>query len=75
MSWPTAARRSWPTGGHIDFIKPLETFASGELGYCVGICQATNAGVTVDGRILLVIREIRGKWMIVAHQTVVRDQP
>jgi ketosteroid isomerase-like protein len=68
-------RRGIVAGGHIDFIKPLETFASGELGYCVGIYQATNTGVTVDGRILLVFRKIKGKWLIVAHETVVRDQP
>lgn len=68
-------RRGIAAGGRIDFIKPLETFASGELGYSAGIYQATNAGVTVDGRILLVFRKIEGRWRIVAHQTVVRDQP
>jgi ketosteroid isomerase-like protein len=62
-------------GGHIDFIKPLTIFRSGDLGYCAGTYQATNAGVTVDGRILLVFKKVNNKWLIAAHQTVVRDQP
>lgn len=68
-------RRGIGAGGHVDFIKPLTVFASEGLGYAAGIYQATNAGVTVDGRILLVFRKINGKWVIAAHQTVVRDQP
>ena len=67
--------RGIKAGGHIDFIKPLEVFSSGDLGYAAGIYQATNAGVTVDGRVLLVFKRIGGKWMIAAHETVVRDQP
>jgi len=68
-------KRGIAAGGHIDLIKPLKVFASGELGYCAGVYQATNAGVTVDGRILLVFRKMDGKWLIAAHETVVRDQP
>ena len=68
-------RRGIAAGGHIDFIKPLAVFQSGDLGYCPGTYQATNAGVTVDGRILIVLRKVKGKWLIAAHETVVRDQP
>ena len=68
-------RRGIAAGGHIDFIKPLTIFRSGDLGYTVGVYQATNAGVTVDGRILIVLRKINGRWLIAAHETVVRDQP
>lgn len=68
-------RRGIAAGGHIDFIKPLKTFCSGELGYSAGTDQATNAGVAVDGRVLLVFRKVGGKWRIAAHETVVRDQP
>jgi len=68
-------QRGIAAGGHIDFIKPLVVFCSGDLGYTAGTYQATNAGVTVDGRILLVFRKINGKWLIAAHETVVRDQP
>jgi uncharacterized protein (TIGR02246 family) len=68
-------RRGIAAGGHIDFIKPLTVFASGALGYTAGTYQATNAGVTVDGRVLLVFKRVNGRWLIAAHETVVRDQP
>jgi len=68
-------RRGIVAGGHIDFIKPLAVLHSGDLGYAVGTYQATNAGVTVDGRVLLVFKRTGGKWLIAAHETVVRDQP
>jgi uncharacterized protein (TIGR02246 family) len=68
-------RRGILAEGHIDFIKPLTVFVSGDLGYSAGAYQATNAGKTVDGRILLVLRKVNGKWLIAAHETVVRDQP
>jgi uncharacterized protein (TIGR02246 family) len=67
-------RRGIAAGGHIDFIKPLTIFRAGDLGYTVGVYQATNAGVTVDGRILIVLRKIDGRWLIAAHETVARDQ-
>ncbi len=67
--------RGIKAGGHIDFIKPVTTYYSGNLAYCAGTYQATNAGVTVDGRILIVLRKVDGKWLMAAHETVVRDQP
>jgi uncharacterized protein (TIGR02246 family) len=67
--------RGIKAGGHMDFIKPLTVYYSRDLAYCAGTYQATNAGVTVDGRILIVLRKVNGKWLIAAHETVVRDQP
>lgn len=67
--------RGIKAGGHIDFIKPLTLSYTGNLAYCAGTYQATNAGVTVDGRILIVLRKVNGKWLMAAHETVVRDQP
>jgi ketosteroid isomerase-like protein len=67
--------RGIKAGGHIDFIKPLTLYYTGDLAYCAGTYQATNAGVTVDGRILMVLRKVNSKWLIAAHETVVRDQP
>jgi ketosteroid isomerase-like protein len=68
-------RRGILAGGHIDWIKPLTVFRDGNLGYTAGTYQATNAGVKVDGRILLVLKKVNGTWLIAAHETVVRDQP
>lgn len=62
-------------GGHVDFIKPLTVYYTRDLAYCAGTYQATNAGVTVDGRILIVLRKVNGRWLMAAHETVVRDQP
>ncbi len=67
--------RGIAAGGHVDFIRPVEVRVSGELGYLLGRYQATNAGMTVDGRILIVGRRLDGRWHIAAHETVVRDQP
>lgn len=41
-------QRGIAAGGHIDFIKSLTTFYSGDLGHTAGTYRATNAGVTVD---------------------------
>jgi uncharacterized protein (TIGR02246 family) len=67
--------RGIKAGGHIDFIKPLTLYYTGDLAYCAGTYQATNAAVTVDGRILIVLRKVNGQWRMAAHETVVRDQP
>jgi uncharacterized protein (TIGR02246 family) len=67
--------RGIKAGGHIDFIKVLTLSYARDLGYCAGTYQATNAGVTVDGRILIVVRKVNGRWLMAAHETVVRDQP
>ena len=67
--------RGIKAGGHMDFIKLLTLYYTGDLAYCAGTYQATNAGVTVDGRILIVLRKVNGKWLMAAHETVVRDQP
>ena len=67
--------RGIKAGGHLDFIRPFTIYLKGDLAYCAGTYQATNAGVTVDGRILIVLRKVDGKWLMAAHETVVRDQP
>ncbi len=67
--------RGIKAGGHIDFVKPLTLYYTGDLGYYAGTYQATNAGVTVDGRVLIVLKKVNGKWRMAAHETVVRDQP
>ena len=75
----TAIERYWArgivAGGHVDFIKPVKNYVEGGLGYLLGKYQATNAGVTVDGRILIVGQRKKGNWYVAVHETVVRDQP
>ena len=67
--------RGIKAGGHIDFVKPLTVYYSKDLAYCAGTYQATNAGLTVDGRILIVLKKVNSKWLMAAHETVLRDQP
>jgi ketosteroid isomerase-like protein len=62
-------------GGHIDFLKLLKLYYTGDLAYCVGVYQATDMGITVDGRVLIVLRKANGKWLMAAHETVVHDRP
>ena len=67
--------RGIAAGGHVDFIRPIEVYVEGSLGYLLGKYQATNAGVTVDGRIVIVAKRKEGRWQIAVHETVGRDQP
>ena len=41
----------------------------------IGREGAVPAGVTVDDRILIVLKKVEGRWLIAADVTVVRDQP
>jgi len=58
-------------GGHIDKIEILTANISGKIASLYCIYQATNSGVTVTGRNLLVLRKVRGEWLIFHHMTVV----
>lgn len=58
-------------GGHIDKIEILSANIYGELASLYCLYQATNSGVTVTGRNLLVLRKVKNQWMIINHMTVV----
>lgn len=58
-------------GGHIDKIEILSANVSGEMASLYCLYQATNSGVTVTGRNLLVLRKSNGIWLIFGHMTVV----
>ncbi|HSO88219.1 MAG TPA: DUF4440 domain-containing protein [Draconibacterium sp.] len=58
-------------GGHIDKIEILTANISGEMASLYCRYQATNSGVTVSGRNLLVLRKVKGHWLIIQHMTVV----
>ena len=58
-------------GGHIDKIEILTANVSGAIASLYCRYQATNSGVTVTGRNLLVLRKINGEWLIFSHMTVV----
>jgi len=58
-------------GGAIDAIEIMTVNVSCELATLLCKYQATNSGVTVVGRNLLVMKKIDDKWLIVLHMTVV----
>lgn len=58
-------------GGHIDKIEILKMDVSGEMAYLFCKYVATNSGITVSGRNLLVLKKIENQWIIVIHMTVV----
>jgi ketosteroid isomerase-like protein len=58
-------------GGHIDEIDILTMQVSCDLASLLCRYQATNSGVTVNGRNLLVLKKVNGQWLIVLHMTVV----
>ncbi len=68
-------QRGIDAGGHIDSIQILSSGHSSDLAYTVGTYEATNAGQKVRGRNVVVLRKVGEKWLMVAHETVVADQP
>lgn len=68
-------QRGIDAGGRIDDIRILASSHSGELAYTVGTYEATNGGQKVRGRNVVVLRNIGSKWLMVAHESVVADQP
>lgn len=68
-------QRGIDAGGHVDALQILSLGHSGDLAYWVGTYEATNAGQKVRGRNIVVARKIGERWLIVAHESVVADQP
>ena len=58
-------------GGHIDTIEILKMEVSSDMAYLFCKYQATNSGVTVSGRNLIVLRKVDNNWVISIHMTVV----
>ncbi len=58
---------------HIDAIELLQLECSGELAYTVGRYESTNAGQKAMGVNIVVLRKIKGQWLIVAHESAVLD--
>jgi hypothetical protein len=57
--------------GHIDSVKIIKMNVSCDLATLLCVDQATNNGVTVVGRNLMVMKKVSGIWLITLHMTVV----
>ena len=60
-------------GGHVDSIIILSYDISQDLGTVFCEYNATNSGKTVNGRNLIVVKRVDGKWFFNKHITVVKD--
>ncbi len=60
-------------GYKIDKIEIYSTFCSGKVAYSVGRYYSTNGEQKAFGGVTVVLRKIRGKWLIVVHQTSVPE--
>lgn len=58
---------------HIDSIRIISMACSGDIAYTVGRYESTNAGQKAMGVNLVVVRKIKGRWLIVAHEAAVPD--
>jgi uncharacterized protein (TIGR02246 family) len=57
----------------VDAIDVVMTECHGDFAYTVTRYESTNAGQKAFGVNLVVLRKIRGKWLIVAHESAVPD--
>jgi len=60
-------------GGHLDSLVVHRSGSSCDLAYLVCAYHATNSGVTVHGKNVLVMKRVGGRWLIVTHASIVRD--
>ena len=60
-------------GGHVDSVEVLRSGFSYDLAFVVSKYVATNSGVVVSGRNVLLMKKINGEWLIITHASVVRD--
>ena len=58
---------------HIDSIQILSMGCSGNIAYTVGRYEATNGRQKAMGVNLVVLRKIKTRWLIVAHEAAVPD--
>ena len=58
-------------GAYVGVTIILQTTTSSEMSTILAKYQATNAGQTVTGRNLLILKKVNGVWVILIHMTVV----
>jgi ketosteroid isomerase-like protein len=68
---PTCSAASTPT--ITSTIEVVMTECHGDFAYTVTRYESTNAGQKAFGVNLVVLRKVRGKWLIVAHESAVSE--
>jgi len=62
--------RSIGAGNHGYTVHSLHCERSGDLGYDTGAYNVTLRDRVVEGNYLVVVKNIKGQWLIVAHSSV-----
>jgi len=62
--------RSITDGAHNYVVHSLRTDHSGDLGYDTGAYNVTLRDRLVEGNYVMVVRRMKGRWLIVAHSSV-----
>jgi ketosteroid isomerase-like protein len=63
-------QRSINAGAHGYVVHSLRTDHSGDLGYDTGAYNVSLRDRVVEGNYVIVVRKIKGRWLIVAHSSV-----
>lgn len=58
-------------GGHIDSVAVVTADLSGDMAYLVTTYFATNSGVGVTGKNIIIMKRINGVWLIVTHASII----
>ena len=60
-------------GGHVDSVVVQRSGSSCDLAYLVCAYHATNRGVAVHGKNVLVMKRVETRWLILTHASIVKD--
>jgi ketosteroid isomerase-like protein len=63
-------QRSISGGAHDYVVHSLRTDHSGDLGYDTGAYNVTLRDRVIEGNYVIVVRKMKGRWLIVAHSSV-----
>jgi ketosteroid isomerase-like protein len=63
-------QRSITAGAHNYVVHSLRTDHSGDLGYDTGAYNVNLRDRLVEGNYVIVVKRIKGRWLIVAHSSV-----
>jgi uncharacterized protein (TIGR02246 family) len=66
-------RRAIAGGGHLDSVVVERSGSSCDLAYLVCSYHATNSGMAVHGKNVLVMKKVGERWLIVTHASIVKD--
>ncbi len=64
--------RGMKGGGHIDAIEILSCSMSCDMACVVARYDATNSGQKVNGRNVIILRNIGGRWLFATHASIVQ---